>query len=209
MKKKMTDAAIDANRRNAAKSTGPKTFTNTRNNAVKHGLLAKALAFHTDEQKKEFNDLMAEMRRYFQPVGWIESALVEELGVNYWLLAQTYARVTSEQQNCQRAATAVLNAVSHNCHDEQAPFFREKNGSISAAQPGWDCEELVVRQATRDSEQENASVLGSKTLNVGALQIEAKLTTSLDTHLRYHASLKRDYYRALRMLLEFRKAGAE
>ena len=209
MKKTMTDAAIDANRRNAAKSTGPNAFANSRNNAVKHGLLAKALVFHTDEQKKEFNDLMAEMRKDFQPIGWVERALVEEIGVSYWLLAQTYALVISEQQNSQRAATAVLNAVSHTCHDEQAPFFREKDGSSLAAQPGWDCEELVVRKATRDSEQENASVLGSKTLNVGALQIEAKLTASLDTHLRYHASLKRDYYRALRTLLEFREAGAE
>src|SRR4051794_20690680 len=85
MKKKMTDAAIDANRRNAAKSTGPKTFTNTRNNAVKHGLLAKALVFHTEEEKKEFDHLMAEICRYFQPSGWMESALVEELGVTYWL----------------------------------------------------------------------------------------------------------------------------
>jgi hypothetical protein len=209
MKKKMTDVAMDANRRNAAKSTGPKTFTNTRNNAVKHGLLAKALVFQTDEEKKRFHDLIAEIHRDFQPIGWVERALVEEIGVSYWLLAQTYARVISEQQNRQRAATAVLDVVSRNCHDEQVPFLREKDGSISATQPVWDCDQLLVRQATHDSEQENTSVLESKTSNVDAFQIEAKLTTSLDTQLRYHASLKRDYYRAVRMLLQLREAGAE
>jgi hypothetical protein len=45
---------------------------------------------------------------------------------------------------------------------------------------------------------------------MGHLQIEAKLSTSLDTILRYQAALKRDLYRAiaaLRVLQHDRRLG--
>jgi hypothetical protein len=173
---------------------------------VKHGLLAKSLVFQTEEEKKLYNDLVADFREDRQPVGCVEVAAVEEMAINHWRLAQTYPLMISEQQNRRRVGTAVLNAASQNSHDEQAGFLREINGSISGAQHGWDCHEFVVRNVTRNSEEENATIIGSKTLNVGALQIEAKLTTSLDAVLRYQASLKRDFYRALRTLMELQEA---
>ena len=39
----------------------------------------------------------------------------------------------------------------------------------------------------------------------GAVQIEVKLNTSMDSILRYEAALKRDLYRAIRTLLEIQR----
>lgn len=87
---KISAAKIEANRRNALKSTGPRTprgKANVRYNAVKHGLLAKQVVMSSKligEDPKDFEDVMRGLVEYFQPVGKAEELLVEEIAVSFW-----------------------------------------------------------------------------------------------------------------------------
>jgi hypothetical protein len=86
---------IEANRRNAQKSTGPKTEEGkavSRLNARKHGIFASAL---TDEDQEELAGLHEELAAWIKPVGPIEAMLVEKLAHTY-LRLQRCARAESE-----------------------------------------------------------------------------------------------------------------
>jgi len=81
---------IDANRRNAQKSTGPKTPEGkaaVRLNALKHGLRARA-AVGPGENAEEFHQLCADLESDWQPRNRTEQALVEEMAVSHWKLAR-------------------------------------------------------------------------------------------------------------------------
>jgi hypothetical protein len=75
---------IEANRRNAQKSTGPKSLEGkqrSRGNAVKHGILADALLRSDVEDEAAFDELLAGLRRDFAPVGILEESLVEKIAI--------------------------------------------------------------------------------------------------------------------------------
>jgi len=85
-----TQKQIDANRRNALRSTGPKTpagKTISNRNALRHGLRARA-ALLPGEDKQAFQRLFNAFRAEHRPVGRFEEALVEQMAVAYWKLAR-------------------------------------------------------------------------------------------------------------------------
>jgi len=76
----------EANRRNARRSTGPKTVEGKnaiRWNALKHGLLANAVVL-PQEDRAEYERLWAGLAESLQPVGMLEALLVEEIACTYW-----------------------------------------------------------------------------------------------------------------------------
>lgn len=85
---------LEANRENAQKSTGPKTTAGkqrSRWNATKHGLLARStviLEGKGKEEKREFDRVLAELRKDRQPVGFLEEMLVEQMANCYWRLGR-------------------------------------------------------------------------------------------------------------------------
>jgi hypothetical protein len=87
--KKPSDLKLEANRRNAAKSTGPRSLegklTSSRN-AVKHGLLASRMLAQGLENRAEFEELAAEIEDYYRPSPGMESRLVEEIIACLWRL---------------------------------------------------------------------------------------------------------------------------
>jgi hypothetical protein len=84
---------IEANRRNALRSTGPRT-TEGKNaskwNALQHGLLAKNLVALCDgpDGGADLNKLLTELRTHFQPIGMLEEMLVEKIAVSYFKLSR-------------------------------------------------------------------------------------------------------------------------
>lgn len=98
MLKQMTDKQLAANRRNARRSTGPKTPTGkarSSRNALKHGLLAKDVVLADGplaESLADFHDLLADFHRQLKPQGPVQKTIVERLAVSYWRLlrAQRY-----------------------------------------------------------------------------------------------------------------------
>ncbi len=79
-----------ANRRNAQLSTGPRTEegkSRSRQNALKHGILASAVLITTGEgveDPAEFNDLLSALTRDLAPVGTLEEILVEKIAICCW-----------------------------------------------------------------------------------------------------------------------------
>ena len=92
MKEKTSQKKIDSNRRNALKSTGPKTPEGKKAvkwNALKHGLLSKEIALRTKgsgETEADFTELLTQLREDLRPEGVLEEMLVEKTPICYWRL---------------------------------------------------------------------------------------------------------------------------
>jgi hypothetical protein len=81
---------VEANRRNAQLSTGPRTEegkARSRYNALKHGVLASALLITEGaaaEYSGVFQELLDGLRQDLAPVGMLEEILVEKIAVCCW-----------------------------------------------------------------------------------------------------------------------------
>jgi hypothetical protein len=81
---------IEANRRNALKSTGPKTPEGkeaVRMNALQHGLRARSFLI-PGEDSAEYDRLCADLQADWQPQTRTEQLLVEQMAVAQWKLAR-------------------------------------------------------------------------------------------------------------------------
>jgi len=87
---------LEANRQNAKRSTGPRTRAGkeqSRLNALKHGILAKAVVIHDGpgkEKRGEFDQLLIEFWHHYAPQGPVEQMLVERMATLKWRLARVY-----------------------------------------------------------------------------------------------------------------------
>src|SRR5712691_10188084 len=83
---------IEANRKNAQHSTGPRTAVGKQAvkwNALKHGLLSREVVIPAGdgkESKVEYRILHTQLREHYQPVGIVEELLVEQIAAGYWRL---------------------------------------------------------------------------------------------------------------------------
>lgn len=90
MRKKMSLKQIEANRRNAQKSTGPRTAQGkavSKRNALKHGILSKQVLVrgrNLRENPREFARLHQEFCDDLQPVGPVEAMLVDQIVTAHW-----------------------------------------------------------------------------------------------------------------------------
>jgi hypothetical protein len=91
-----TDKQIEANRRNAQLSTGPKTpegKSRSRLNAFKHGMNATGFVIpsgQAQENLEEFQGLLAALRHDLQPQGTLQELLVESIAIQQWRLRRIY-----------------------------------------------------------------------------------------------------------------------
>ena len=80
---------IDANRRNAQKSTGPRTVRGKKYsslNAAKHGLLSHAVVVFGNEDPRAFEELLAALVEALQPGAKAETVVVHEIAEIKWRL---------------------------------------------------------------------------------------------------------------------------
>src|SRR5215467_5169986 len=87
-----TQKQIAANRRNARKSTGPKTPEGraaVRHNGIKHGLTSSALVLEGESQS-DFDDLLDSMQAEHQPSTPTEEALVLQIAMAAWRLRRLH-----------------------------------------------------------------------------------------------------------------------
>jgi hypothetical protein len=88
---------IEANRRNALRSTGPKTPEGkaaVRHNSLRHGLRA-SLVVLPGENCKEFDQLCEDLEKDWQPETQLERIHLERMAVNHWQLVQLHVRQNS------------------------------------------------------------------------------------------------------------------
>ncbi len=94
MTTKISQKQLEANRRNAQLSTGPKTREGKQRakwNALKHGLLARSIVVPrqrrgSPENRTEFFATLAQLHKQLRPVGILEEMHVEQIAVAYWRL---------------------------------------------------------------------------------------------------------------------------
>ena len=92
MPRRTTEKQRAASRRNARKSTGPRTpegKARSSKNALKHGLLAREAVITSGlaaENPAEFQALLADLREELRPEGVIQETLVERMATCYWRL---------------------------------------------------------------------------------------------------------------------------
>jgi hypothetical protein len=127
MKKRrpISEKKLRANRENAKKSTGPKTWAGklaVRRNALKHGLRSNTLNLQPDECEVFFNDLLLSIKTTGEPKTIQEEWLLEEIAGLWWKLR----RVIQQQGD----------SVSHisdpgSDHSTALRLLRRYEGSIS------------------------------------------------------------------------------
>lgn len=86
----LSEAKVEANRRNAKKSTGPKTQEGkflVRFNAVKHGILASEAVIRAGEGAEDaeaFANILQGLKEDFEPQSTLEELLLEKAAVIMW-----------------------------------------------------------------------------------------------------------------------------
>jgi len=108
----ISPAKIEANRRNALKSTGPKTERGkerARLNALRHGMRAKELVAR-DEYFVDFGRFSAELSATLKPCDAFEAQLVEDIVMSSWRLRRVW-----------RAEGAVMQRAAHSAESYENP----------------------------------------------------------------------------------------
>jgi hypothetical protein len=96
-KRQLSQRAIDANRANAQKSTGPKTEegkAKSRLNALRHKVTAQVTIL-PDEERLAAENFCDKLAATFNPEGLEEIQLARAIAENYWRLNQARAAVTN------------------------------------------------------------------------------------------------------------------
>lgn len=94
-KRPVSERKIQANRKNALLSTGPKTERGKRTvsyNAIKHGLLAREVVITAgdgEESLEEFDALVEQLVDCYEPVGVMEQLFVQIIVVVFWKKAHS------------------------------------------------------------------------------------------------------------------------
>jgi hypothetical protein len=98
----MSPKQIEANRRNAQKSTGPKTSNGkgvSKMNALKHGILSKEVVVHGRCIKESDSEFAALHQRFWEdwnPVGATEEMLVDQIVTAHWRLRRALKAESGE-----------------------------------------------------------------------------------------------------------------
>jgi len=104
-KQPVSERRIQANRRNALRSTGPKTVRGKRtvsHNAIKHGFLAREVVITAgdgEESLQEFHALVEQLGKCYEPVGIIEETLVQTIATALWRKARVIRAENGEIRN--------------------------------------------------------------------------------------------------------------
>ena len=102
---------IEANRRNAQRSTGPRTDAGKSiacMNRLRHGLRAETAVLPEESQEK-FDALCADLAARYLPEGIDEEHLVEQMAVNWWRAARTGRMVDRTFADARRSETGHKN----------------------------------------------------------------------------------------------------
>lgn len=125
-----SEAQIAANRRNARKSTGPKTDAGravASRNALRHGLTAEQLVLF-DERAEDLARFREELRAALDPADAVEEALAERIVLCAWRLRRAV-----------RVEAALINAAAANVNNVfyqpgLGGAFRNATASLALAQ---------------------------------------------------------------------------
>ncbi len=187
-----TEMQIEANCRNAQKSTGPTTPKGkaiAKMNALRHGLTAQEILI-PGEQREHFEELLERLAEEFEPEGAIETKLVEQIATNFWRLGrarQTEAGIFAH--NLYEIDYQMAAAEAKNYEERSFPW------SCEAEITGKDYEDIKDRAKNiRKLQYQDLSKLGKTYMK------DIENFDALGKLSRYEAGIERSLYRALHEL---------
>jgi hypothetical protein len=179
---------IEANQANAARSAGPVTDAGkakVAQNAVRHGLCGKTLRFESDDEKEEFQQILAELIDEYNPEGISDNMLVHEIAVSWWKVQVAERLTMREFSSGKKAVDEILTA----CSDISGIAATGARSSLA-------CTGLLVSVGRKTPDFAHMDIVGGKP----QLEFVAKLASSAEPLIRYQIAWKRDFFRAMQTL---------
>jgi len=204
----VSERKSEANGRNALHFTGPRTRHGKRNvarNAMKHGLLARAVVITAgdgEENLKEFHTLLDRLWDEYQPVGVVEETLVQRIATCWWRLARVLraenGEIRKRLSEVKRELAETAKSVDELLRElERAGKYLDSPVTVIDPQP-------ELPELSKEPEQKNIGLDEEKLLSLSLPPEDAT-----DKILRYEAHLDRQLYRAMDQLerLQRRREG--
>ncbi len=203
-----TQKQLEANRRNATKSTGPRTRAGkalSSRNALKHGLCAEQVLL-PDEDEGEYERLGEQLIDDFSPVGALETTLVQTLAADLWRIG----RIRKIEVG---VLAWQLHEIESNRAYERAESYEDFAGpsmdlsmdsTIITDREKYD-EAMSAHSRAEAEQRKEIPTLGQAFLN------DANGPNALSKISRYEAAIWRSTYRTLHELqrLQAARSGAE
>ena len=192
-----SEKKIEANRRNALKSTGPRTQVGrdvVRLNALKHGLLSQEVLL-PGEDGEALRELEEGLRAGLQPVGELENLLVEQVIAAYWRLRRlrrVETGIFAWERSEELGERAERKARGYELERFYAEVMRLSNVEITNRE---EHEKALSRAREIRSEQEAEDVTLGRTF-----ARDADKTNSFSKLSRYETALEQRLYKALHEL---------
>lgn len=200
-----SEKQIEANRRNARMSTGPRTRegkASVRHNALHHGLTAQEVLI-PDEDAEAYEDLQECLRRDLDPVGVVEDQLVDRIVVSIWRLRRVQ-RVEAGIFTLERCRIEQDRAQSEARKFESTRIDRIRSKELEIIDKTKHQQALAQVEKARSSEEEALTTLGLSFLK------DAETGNAFSKLSRYETAIERTLYRALhelQRLQETRRGG--
>lgn len=197
-----TQAQVDANRRNAQRSTGPRTRKGkavAAGNALKHGLLATAVLLE-DEDAQLFQEQRDAIRARLDPEGALEDVLVERIVGCAWRLRRV-GRIEASVMRYHVSCAEVSLAKGRVDEVKTTIWGLERSATLAAEARVTDERQHA---AASDQRQEAEAARDRETLAV-AFTAANQLDT-WEKLSRYEVAIERSFYRALQELQQLQGA---
>jgi hypothetical protein len=189
-----SEKKAEANRRNALRSTGPKTPEGkaaVRLNALKHGLLSQEILL-PGEDEEALMELGERLRDELQPVGELENLLVDRIIASYWRLrrlGRVEAGIFAWERLEEQAEQAEREAHGYEL-DEVAAYGRV----ITITDERGHTEALERVRRMRSEQEDETAALGR------TFARDADRANAFSKLSRYETAIERQLYRALHEL---------
>lgn len=219
-----SEKKIETNRRNAQKSTGPKSVEGklrSRQNSRKHGACSALLVCANQEEAEAFGGLLSRVRADSNPVGMLEEIVVEEIASCYWKLGRC---ALWEQQILRTRQSPVVKAMLAKFTDNsllKLPVSTDSEGSSVGSTPEgpfpWAFSELHMQLLNYEKDETHEKHEGNfleddeqqGDVKANHLRMEIHLKDELETVRRYEKSFKKDFYLAIDKLGQLQKLRKE
>ncbi len=207
-----SEKQVRANRRNALKSTGPKTPDGkavVRRNATKHGLLSQdVLLLGEDEQA--LKELDENLRTELQPVGELENLLVDRIITAQWRLlrlGRVEAGIFTFEHYGELAARARREAGKYSQTETKVMLGEhELDSDFKTTTKTTITDEQKYREAVERA-QEMESVRDAELATLGRTFIrDADKANAFSKLSRYETTIERSLYKALHELQRIQAA---
>src|SRR5215210_6475950 len=195
-----SEKKAEANRRNALKSTGPKTPEGkdaVRLNALKHGLLSQEILL-PGEDEEALMELGERLRDELQPVGELEGMLVDRIIAAYWRLRRL-GRVEAGI-----FAWELYGELALRAHQEARSYERQESVNddfLSAILPTTKITDEKKHRDALSKAKDMESMRDAETATLGKTFIrDSEKVNAFSKLSRYETAIERSLYKALHEL---------